>query len=92
MTPCRQPTETDPATGQTAFAQDFGHNQYYQIHSQVHPNFSGVIGRSVIDKNHFQWLIRLSFHRFNTASYIFSYVINRYNNANKRILLSAIII
>ena len=26
VTPCRQPTETDPATGQTAFAQDFGHN------------------------------------------------------------------
>ncbi len=26
MTPCSQPTETDPATGQTAFAQDFGHN------------------------------------------------------------------
>ena len=26
VTPCSQPTETDPATGQTAFAQDFGHN------------------------------------------------------------------
>ena len=27
VTPCRQPTETDPATGQTAFAQDSGHNR-----------------------------------------------------------------
>ena len=33
MTPCSQPTETDPATGQTAFAQDFGHN----------PNESGEV-------------------------------------------------
>ena len=31
VTPCRQPTETDPATGQTAFAQDFGHNQNRQV-------------------------------------------------------------
>ena len=30
MTPCSQPTETDPATGQTAFAQDFGHNHERQ--------------------------------------------------------------
>ena len=35
MTPCRQPTETDPATGQTAFAQDFGHNREATADSDI---------------------------------------------------------
>ena len=43
MTPCRQPTETDPATGQTAFAQDFGHNRMKASSAAV---------RMIIDKSH----------------------------------------
>ena len=94
MTPCSQPTETDPATGQTAFAQDFGHNRSLYILLEpvnIPKGVSGIIafiGRNTLGLYFIHWIVIAAMHALGfSISPQFGYTIVPYLIAGLLIML-----